>query len=154
MTIMMKILLCLLLYFFILFTGSSDYFKAFTINSTTIRLQWDILWLFISILKNFIINVVEILTTNMNTCCISTRPVWIPFVEELCINIIIITLKLFHKPKKIVLLLGSFKKINNMNMKTLKYLIIFWNYFAMTMNVTFQKPIFGTEVKSIMMGFN
>ncbi|XP_060872331.1 uncharacterized protein LOC132946371 [Metopolophium dirhodum] len=53
------------------------------IDSTTISLQWDIPWIFNGVLKMFIINVEEISSNDMDTCCVSITPTEIPVNEEL-----------------------------------------------------------------------
>lgn len=57
--------------------------KTTEIGNTTISIAWDIPWMFNGDLKMFIINVEEIASINMDTCCISITPTEIPFYEEL-----------------------------------------------------------------------
>ncbi|XP_001948568.2 uncharacterized protein LOC100163240 [Acyrthosiphon pisum] len=57
--------------------------KTTEIGSTTIALQWDVPWIFNGVLKMFIINVEEISSNDMNTCCVSITPTEIPADEEL-----------------------------------------------------------------------
>jgi len=57
--------------------------KMTEIGSTTIALQWDVPWIFNGVLKMFIINVEEIASNNMDTCCVSITPTDIPVNEEL-----------------------------------------------------------------------
>jgi len=53
------------------------------VGSTTIALQWDVPWIFNGILKMFMINVEEISSNDMDSCCeIITSPL-IPVDEEL-----------------------------------------------------------------------
>ncbi|XP_008186132.1 uncharacterized protein LOC100169299 [Acyrthosiphon pisum] len=58
-------------------------FKTTEIGSTTLALQWDAPWIFNGVLKMFIINVEEISSNDMNTCCVSITPTEIPVNEEL-----------------------------------------------------------------------
>lgn len=53
------------------------------VGSTTIALQWDVPWIFNGVLKMFIINVEEISSNDMDTCCASITPTEIPVYEEL-----------------------------------------------------------------------
>eukprot|EP00102_Acyrthosiphon_pisum_P025257 XP_016662467.1 PREDICTED: uncharacterized protein LOC100570133 [Acyrthosiphon pisum] len=57
--------------------------KTTEIGSTTIALQWDVPWIFNGVLKMFIINVEEISSNNMETCCVGITPTEIPVNEEL-----------------------------------------------------------------------
>ncbi|KAL4085361.1 hypothetical protein QTP88_027220 [Uroleucon formosanum] len=53
------------------------------VGSTTIALQWDVPWIFNGVLKMFIINVEEISSNYMDTCCASITPTEIPVYDEL-----------------------------------------------------------------------
>ncbi|KAE9526207.1 hypothetical protein AGLY_013838 [Aphis glycines] len=57
--------------------------KTTEIGNTNISIEWDIPWIFNGDLKMFIINVEEISSINMDTCCISIAPTEIPVYEEL-----------------------------------------------------------------------
>jgi len=57
--------------------------KSTEIGNTTIALQWDVPWIFNGVLKMFIINVEEISSNDMNTCCVNIPPTEIPVNEEL-----------------------------------------------------------------------
>jgi len=57
--------------------------KTTEISSTTIALQWDVPWIFNGVLKMFIINVEEISSNDMDTCCVGITPIEIPVNEEL-----------------------------------------------------------------------
>ncbi|XP_060843558.1 uncharacterized protein LOC132923516 isoform X2 [Rhopalosiphum padi] len=57
--------------------------KTTEIGNTSISVQWDIPWIFNGELKMFIINVEEIASVDMETCCISIAPTEILVYEEL-----------------------------------------------------------------------
>ncbi|XP_060854158.1 tenascin-like isoform X2 [Rhopalosiphum padi] len=57
--------------------------KTTEIGNTSISIQWDIPWIFNGELKMFIINVEEIASVDMETCCISIAPTEILVYEEL-----------------------------------------------------------------------
>lgn len=57
--------------------------KTNEITNTTINIQWDIPWIFNGVLKTFIINVEEISSVDMNTCCVNATPTEIIINEEL-----------------------------------------------------------------------
>ncbi|XP_025407336.1 uncharacterized protein LOC112681287, partial [Sipha flava] len=57
--------------------------KTTEIGHNTINLQWDIPWIFNGVLKMFIVNVEEISSADINTCCTSITPIEIPIDEEL-----------------------------------------------------------------------
>jgi hypothetical protein len=57
--------------------------KTTKISNTTMSIQWDIPWIFNGELKKFIINVEEIASIDMETCCVSIAPTEILVYEEL-----------------------------------------------------------------------
>lgn len=57
--------------------------KTTEIGNTSIALQWDIPWIFNGVLNMFIVNVEEISSIDMDTCCVSIMPTEIPVYEEL-----------------------------------------------------------------------
>jgi len=57
--------------------------KVIDIGKTYITLQWDIPWVFNSVLKMFVINIEEISQVDMSQCCVNIKPTEIPFDEEL-----------------------------------------------------------------------
>lgn len=57
--------------------------KTTEISSTSVILQWDIPWIFNGVIKMFNINIEEISSLDMNTCCVSITPIEIPINEEL-----------------------------------------------------------------------
>uniref|UniRef100_A0A2S2NZY1 Fibronectin type-III domain-containing protein n=2 Tax=Schizaphis graminum TaxID=13262 RepID=A0A2S2NZY1_SCHGA len=57
--------------------------KSTKIGNTSISIQWDIPWIFNGELKMFIINVEEIASLDMETCCVSIAPTEILVYEEL-----------------------------------------------------------------------
>lgn len=57
--------------------------KTTEIGHTTITVQWDIPWILNGVLKTFIINVEEISSLDVNSCCASIAPIEIPIEEEL-----------------------------------------------------------------------
>jgi len=56
--------------------------KTTKISNTTMSIQWDIPWIFNGELKKFIINVEEIASIDMETCCVSIAPTEISISEE------------------------------------------------------------------------
>lgn len=57
--------------------------KANEISNTTVNIQWDIPWIFNGVLKTFVINLEEIASLDMNTCCVSAIPTEIAINDEL-----------------------------------------------------------------------
>ncbi|CAI6356794.1 unnamed protein product [Macrosiphum euphorbiae] len=57
--------------------------KIIDIGKTYFTLQWDIPWVFNSVLKMFVINIEEISKVDMSQCCVNIMPTEIAFDEEL-----------------------------------------------------------------------
>lgn len=61
---------------------SPNNLKAIEIRKTNLTLQWDIPWIFNGELKSFILNIEEMSSVDIQTCCEIIAPVEIPFVDE------------------------------------------------------------------------
>jgi len=62
---------------------SPNNLKYNEIGNTTIGLQWDIPWIFNGELKKFIINLEEVSSIDIDTCCNSIESKDIEFEDEL-----------------------------------------------------------------------